>query len=81
MEGLTEILEKVQKNELQLPLAAMKIAKLFNVKGWIEFEGNENLFNILAKLNCLCKFDDGTICKYNDKHPIAILTHFKNQFE
>lgn len=45
--------------------------------GWIKFSGNENLFNEYAKNNCLVKFDDGSICTYNDDHPPAIMTHFR----
>ena len=44
---------------------------------WLLFEGNENLFEEAANSNCLCKFDDGTVCRYNDKHPFAVLTYFK----
>lgn len=44
---------------------------------WIEFKGNEELFNIEARKNCECLFDNGFICKYNDEHPFAIMTHFK----
>ena len=44
---------------------------------WIEFSTNKQLFNIEAKKNCLCRFDDGSIVRYNDKHPMAVLTHFK----
>ena len=43
---------------------------------WLLFDGNENLFNESANSNCFCKFDDGTLCRYNDKHPFAILTYF-----
>jgi len=48
-----------------------------NENEWIEFEGNENIFGDYSLLNCLCKFDNGMICRYRDHHPIAILTHFK----
>jgi len=50
---------------------------LFNVSGWLEFYGNEKLFNEMAKKNCPCRYDDGTQGKYNDKQPMAMLTHFK----
>ena len=44
---------------------------------WLEFERNGHLFCEAAKKNYLCKFDDGTVCRYDDEHPFAILTHFK----
>ena len=47
------------------------------VIGWIEFKGNEKLFNKEARKNCKIMFDDGSICRYNDEHPRAIMTHFK----
>jgi hypothetical protein len=46
---------------------------------WIEFNSNKDLFNIAAKNNCECLFDDGSIVRFKDKHPMAVLTHFKNQ--
>lgn len=48
-----------------------------DVSGWVEFDGNETIFNEYAKRNCLCKFDDGTECRYGYEHPMAILTHFR----
>lgn len=50
---------------------------LKNEKDWLPFEGNKLLFNEEAKKNCLCKFDDGTVIRYNEEHPWAIMTHFK----
>jgi len=50
---------------------------LQRVNGWLEFYGNEQLFNDMAKLNCPCRFDDGSQCRYNEEHPMAKLTHFK----
>ena len=47
------------------------------IGGWIEFEGNEKLFEKYAFQNCLCRFDNNFICRYLDNQPIAILTHFK----
>lgn len=44
---------------------------------WIPISGNEELFNEVAKSNPYMKFDDGTVCRYDDHHPIAIATHFK----
>ena len=43
---------------------------------WLELEKNPDKFNEAAANNCLVKFDDGTICNYNDEQPLAILTHF-----
>jgi len=56
---------------------ADRILDLFAVSGWLEFEGNESIFNEYAKRNCLCRFDDGTECRYEDEHPMAVLTHFR----
>lgn len=47
------------------------------IKGWIEFTGNELLFNEMAKKNCPCRYEDGTQKMYNDVQPMAMLTHFK----
>ena len=47
------------------------------VSGWLEFNSNKSLFNTEAKKNCLCLFDDGSIIRFNEEHPMAILTHFK----
>lgn len=44
---------------------------------WLDFSPNKSLFNYMAKRNCLCKFDDGTVIRFFDEHPIATLTHFK----
>lgn len=44
---------------------------------WIPILGNENIFNIHAKRNCMVKFDDGSYCRYFSEHPLAELTHFK----
>jgi hypothetical protein len=58
-------------NEAEIP-----IENLPDVHGWISFEGNERLFKKAAKRNCICMFDNGVVCKFNDPHPHAILTHF-----
>jgi len=47
------------------------------IKGWIEFHGNEKLFNEMAEKNCPCRFEDGTQCLFDEEHPFAMLTHFK----
>ena len=57
--------------------ARNELLDLFAVSGWLEIEGNESVFNEYAKFNCWCRFDDGTECKYEDEHPMAILTHFR----
>lgn len=50
---------------------------IFDEDNWIKFDGNEKLFTKMAKRNCKIMFDDGTICNYNDEHPVAIITHFR----
>ena len=47
------------------------------ISGWIEFESNKKLFNEEAKKNCWCKFEDGTVIRYKQEHPMEIMTHFK----
>lgn len=47
------------------------------VNGWLDFESNKELFNEEAKKNCLCKFKDGTVIRYDEEHPMEIMTHFK----
>ena len=56
---------------------AEKVLELGAVSGWLEIEGNESVFNEYAKFNCWCRFDDGTECRYEDEHPMAVMTHFK----
>jgi len=55
-----------------------KLENITNKSNWIEFVGNEDLFGEATLSNCMCRFDDGTECHYNDNHPMAILTHFQN---
>jgi hypothetical protein len=45
--------------------------------GWLDLQTNLELFDIMAKSNCMCKFDDGSECRYNDDHPLEIMTQFK----
>jgi len=47
------------------------------VNGWLDFQSNKELFNEEAKKNCLCKFEDGTVIRYDEEHPLEIMTHFK----
>lgn len=49
-----------------------------SVVNWLPFEKeNHDKFKELCKKDkCLCLFDDGTECNYNDEHPMAIMTHF-----
>ena len=47
------------------------------VNGWLDFESNKELFNEEAQKNCLCKFEDGTVIRYDEEHPMEIMTHFK----
>lgn len=58
-------------------LAIFKKLNIADVNGWLDFESNKELFNEEAKKNCLCKFEDGTIIRYYDEHPMEIMTHFK----
>ena len=66
IEAFEKAQEQVKNNDL-----------LHSVSGWLEFYGNEDLFNEMANRNCPCRFLDGSQCRYNDNHPIAELTHFK----
>jgi len=52
-------------------------ASTVNVDDWIEFIGNEDLFDIEGKKNCMCKFDDDTEQEFDSVWPIAKMTHFK----
>lgn len=47
------------------------------VNGWLDFQSNKELFNEEAKKNCLCKFEDGTVIRYDEDHPMEVMTHFK----
>ncbi len=44
---------------------------------WLLFSENKELFGRQCNKNTLIKFDDGTVVKYGDTHPFAIMTHFK----
>lgn len=44
---------------------------------WIQFTGNEELFNKTADGNGWIKFEDGTVIRYEDGHPFQKITHFK----
>ena len=74
---ILDIAKKLYHNHLTPETATNLLLDLFAVSGWLEFEGNESIFNEYAKRNCICKFDDGTECRYEDEHPMAILTHFR----
>ena len=54
---------------------------IHSVNGWLQFSGADNIgeFNrrIQGDGDCLVKFDDGTIIRYSEEHPMAVLTHFK----
>lgn len=54
-----------------------EILNIFAPHGWLSFDDNKRIFNEYAKRNCWVKFDDGTIIRYEDEWPVAILTHFK----
>ena len=49
------------------------------VVNWLPFQKkNYDQFTELCKKDrCICLFDDGTECNYNDRHPKAIMTHFR----
>lgn len=47
------------------------------MNNWLKFEDNLELFDIEARRNCECLFDDGSICNYDEEQPFAILTHFR----
>jgi len=64
-------------NDLSDAISNQENKASINITGWIEFNSNKELFNVEAKKNCLCKFEDGTVCRYNDEHPEEIMTHFK----
>ena len=72
-----DIVFAAQYEGLSTKEATDQLLDLFDVSGWLEFEGYESIFNEYAKRNCVCKFDDGTECRYEDEHPMAILTHFR----
>lgn len=48
-----------------------------NNNEWLSFEENIKLFKNAHEDNFLLKFDDGTICRYRDDFPFAVMTHFK----
>jgi hypothetical protein len=78
MKTLNDILTKLKfDKEYNLVDAHYEIIELLKVDGWLDYESNKRLFGEYSRANCLCKFDDGTICRYDDEHPIAVLTHFK----
>jgi hypothetical protein len=78
MKTLNDILSKLKFDRESNPMEAhQQVLDLFAVSGWLEIEGNESVFNEYAKFNCWCRFDDGTECRYEDEHPMAIMTHFR----
>lgn len=60
---------KIKADENTLPIQ--------RVNGWLDFESNKELFNEEAKKNCLCKFECGTVIRYDEAHPMEVMTHFK----
>jgi len=78
MKTLNDILSKLKFDKEASPIEAhQQVLDLFAVSGWLELEGNESVFNEYAKANCWCRFDDGTECRYEDEHPMAVMTHFR----
>lgn len=47
------------------------------LSGWLDFQSNKELFKEEAKKNCLCKFECGTVIRYDEDHPMEVMTHFK----
>lgn len=78
MKTLNDILSKLKFDRESNPIDAHEqVLNLLAVSGWLEIKGNESVFNEYAKFNCLCKFDNNTECRYNDEHPMAVMTHFR----
>lgn len=75
--GATESQLKDIWNELSNAITENEKKVLSNVDGWIEFNSNKKLFNSEAAKNCLCLFEDGTVIRYNEDHPLEVMTHFK----
>ncbi len=50
-----------------------------HVNGWLSFPEHSKEFNDLIKKegDCLVKFDDGTILRFSEEFPLAVVTHFK----
>lgn len=47
------------------------------VGGWLPYVSDTyEKFVESSRKNCKCRFDDGSIRNYNDKMPIAVMTHF-----
>ena len=74
---IKKILQNYMLTDMPLNDATQQVLDLFAVSGWLELKGNESVFNEYAKTNCWCKFDDGTECRYEDEHPMAVMTHFR----
>lgn len=47
------------------------------VVGWIEIEGNSELYKKHCTDETMLKFDSGYKCRYGDDWPLAVATHFK----
>jgi len=62
---------------LDVVLSEVKNLLIHNVSDWLSINENIDLLQETNVENILLKFDDGSICKYGDEHPIAIVTHFK----
>lgn len=58
-------------------ITPQSIISIIGKSDWFEFNENKDTFRQFAIRNCLCKFDNGYVCRYYDRHPRAILTHFK----
>lgn len=72
-----QVLDEIVVDLKRLDDEEVKNCNLADVNGWLDFESNKKLFNAEAKKNCFCKFECGTVIRYNDEHPWEIMTHFK----
>jgi len=59
--------------------AVAKALSIYSVVNWLPFkkENYDQFAEICKKDRCMCLFDDGTECNYNDEHPMAVMTHFR----
>ena len=68
---------KYGMSESQKADTKSSVFHLQRVSGWLDFQSNKELFNEEAKKNCLCKFECGTVIRYDEDHPMEVMTHFK----
>jgi hypothetical protein len=67
----------VREEELKTSKEALNLA---SIKDWLPLPTRKDIwddYNIAAENNCYLKFDDGSVCRYNDEQwPMAITTHY-----